>query len=479
MSRTSSPLSNLAPRWSAVDLGLLVLVLLVAGAVRVWYVNECAEQGRATPALQVQGQPPRVEAPADGQKPRGQAQPTEFDVLVDNLARERWFASQAPLAATIEDTAHVAPGHAWLVAAIGGWTESWEQADQVVRWLHIVLGTLTAACYFFFARRAFASPLVAVLTGLFCALHPFWIVNTAELADGVLATFLLAAVLMLGTRASQIGGPLTSLLFGLGLAALAMVRAALLPFAVVALLWFLMRCRTVTRGWFCALLAFLGFANGLAPWTVRNWQTYGEIVPVADSAYLHLWIGNNPRATGGPMDEGQLRQTLSAERVRELEELNQVQRYRRLSADVFEAVAADPAGAVSNRLWAGLYFIFGENWFTQRTLTALGSADDAPAELAGWLADGHRGLLVGGVFAMLILGFLGWRWTYAWRASARLATLALLWIPLPYLLSHADVLSGPRLPLDGILLCFSAFALASVLPGGAPLRHGPEEETAL
>src|SRR5438105_565379 len=83
---------------------------------------------------------------------------------------------------------------------------------------------------------------------------------------------------------------------------LPLVRAALLPFAVVAVLWFLVRCRTLKRGWLCALLAFLGFANGLAAWTVRNFQTFHDAVPIADSTYLHLWIGNNPLATGGPQD---------------------------------------------------------------------------------------------------------------------------------------------------------------------------------
>jgi hypothetical protein len=35
---------------------------------------------------------------------------------------------------------------------------------------------------------------------------------------------------------------------------------------------------------------------------------------------------------------------------------------------------------------------------------------------------------------------------------------------LPYLLSHAESLAGPRLPLDGVLLCFAAYALACCVP---------------
>ena len=96
--------------------------------------------------------------------------------------------------------------------------------DRVVRWIQCGLGTLTAAFYFLFALRAFRNLWVAALTGLFCALHPFWIINTAEINDGVLVTFLLGFSLALGTRGSQVSAPFTSLMFGLVLAGLSMVR---------------------------------------------------------------------------------------------------------------------------------------------------------------------------------------------------------------------------------------------------------------
>src|SRR5262249_440139 len=121
-----------------------------------------------------------------------------------------------------------------------------------------------------------------------------------------------------GTRASQESAPFTSLLFGLVLAGLSMVRAAMLPFAIVAMLWFLLRSRHLQKGWFSALLAFLGFANGLAPWAVRNFQEFGMPIPITDSALWHIWMGNNPKATGGILDEKTARQALSDKRLQEL-----------------------------------------------------------------------------------------------------------------------------------------------------------------
>ncbi len=78
------------------------------------------------------------------------------------------------------------------------------------------------------------------------------------------------------------------------------------------------------------------------------------------------------------------------------------------------------------------------------------------------------------MLVLLLLALLGWRWTYAWRRSAMPLTLALIWIPLPYVLSHAEALSGPRLPLDGVLLCYAAFALAGLFAGRERLWAGED-----
>ena len=458
------------PRFRFPDLILLLVVLAVAGGARAWYVMAATNNGSEQPPYQVQGPGPLPDYPP-GTRLRGQMPPSEMDALVHNIREDRWFGSLAPLADKEEKTAHVAPGYPWLMALVAGWLR---EPDKIVRWGQCGLGALTALCYFFFARRAFHSSLVGFLAGLFCAVHPFWIINTAELDDGVLVTFLLAAAMALGTRGSQVSGPISSLFFGLTLAGLCMVRAALLPFAVVAMLWFLLRCRHLQKGWFSALLAFLGFANGLTPWAVRNFQEFAAPVPVADSAFWHLWLGNNKQATGGIMDEKTARQALSGKRLEELlAEKNQAQRYTMLGKDMIEEVTNEPAKTVERRLWAGLYFVFGEAWFTEKKLV-LESTPPSPLDLPAWVENMVPGILQGSLLAMLLLGFLGWRWTYGWRKQSRIATLAILWVPLPYLLSHAEYLSGARLPLDGILLCYAAFVLVCLVPGmGGALAKGP------
>jgi 4-amino-4-deoxy-L-arabinose transferase-like glycosyltransferase len=445
-------------RFGPLDLVLLLLVLAVAAGARVGYLVSCADSGRSAGGLLVQD--PRRPLPdfAPDEEMRGTQKPSDLDALVHNLKKHRWFGSLAPFAATEEQTAHTSPGYPWCLGLLARVMDD-HVLDWTMRWVQCGLGTLTAGLYFLFARRAFRSLLVGALAGFLAALWPFWVINTAAVDDGVVATFLLALVLFLGGRSSQTGGAFGSLLFGLTLAGLALVRAALLPFAFLALLWFLLRTRNLPRGWLPALLAFLGFANGLAPWTVRNFQVFGEPIPVVDSTFLHLWIGNNPHATGGPISEKA--RLADPDLDKELREItHQPARYRALGSRVWQEIREHPAETFYRRLRAGLSFFLGEHWFHKGELASLtGEA------MPDWLRHSYPSILQGSLLVVLLLALLGWRWTFGWRFESMPAALAVVWIVLPYLIGHAELLSGPRLPLDGVLLCYAAFAVAGFLPG--------------
>ena len=89
----------------------------------------------------------------------------------------------------------------------------------------------------------------------------------------------------------------------------------------------------------------------------------------------------------------------------------------------------------------------------------------------------YRGALHAALLGTLALAALGWRWSYGWRKESMPLSLAAIWIPLPYILSHAEALHGPRLPLDGALLCYAAFAVACFVPGvGGYLLAGARGE---
>jgi 4-amino-4-deoxy-L-arabinose transferase-like glycosyltransferase len=432
-------------RFGMVDFVLFFCVLILAGAVRAGYLVRAADNGRNAGPLVVQ------DAPADA----------DLQQLIKSVKDNNAFVSAAPLADAPEETAHASPGYPYLIGMTARFIAP-DRLDSTVRWGQCILGALTAGLYYLFARRAVRSLAVGVLAGALCALHPFWIVDTAAINDGTLASFLVGLVLFVGARASQTGGPFTSLLYGLALAGTALVRAALLPFAFVALAWFLLRSRRMPSGWLGALLSFLGFVIGLAPWTIRNWQVFGEPTPIVDSAYLHIWMGNNPKADGGPVDVAEL----PPDQVNELKEVKkQPARYPRMGRIVWDEMRRNPPAVPQHRLLSGLAFFFGQREIgpEHRVVDAAPQSEDStmPKELA----DNYEGLFLWTVLGVTVLGLLGWRWSYGWREESMPAALAMIWIPLPYFLSHAEALSGPRLPLDGVLLCYTAFALLCFWPG--------------
>jgi hypothetical protein len=444
-----------------VDALSLLVILAIAGGVRGGYLWYCAEGGRTSGICRVQEEDAPPHSASDKIATHDSAPPSDLAPLVHNIETRQWYGCKAPFAAEEEATAHYSPGYPYLLGWLGrivGGTDR-VRVESIVRWSQCGLGAITAGLYFLFARRAFRSLAVGAIAGLAVALDPFAIFNVAEVQDGVVTSFLVAVVLFLGTRASQAALPLGSLCYGLALAGLALVRAACLPFAFVALVWYLLRCRTLTRGWLCATLAFLGFVNGLAPWMVRNLQTFGEPLPIVDSLFLHLWIGNNPAATGGRLTISAVREA-PTQALQEIPGPQQPRRYDRLAPLVVDQIRGNPLDTMRRRLAAAGYFLLGEQFFVNHRLA---ERSEPRIELT----------LLGVVIGVIPLAFIGWRWSYGWRRESMPAALAVFWLPLPYILGHAEWLHGPRLPLDGLLTTFAAFGLLCLIPGlGKTLRQG-------
>ena len=86
------------------------------------------------------------------------------------------------------------------------------------------------------------------------------------------------------------------------------------------------------------------------------------------------------------------------------------------------------------------------------------------------------GGLAGSLLLLLLLGAVGWRWSYAWRYEAMPSSLAPFWVLVPYLLPHAESFSGPRLPLDGLFLTYAALTLVSLCSPPPRMRLRPEVE---
>lgn len=441
-----------------------LLVLIVALGTRYYYLSEYQFlDSDASKVWQVQGRGVVVTPPNR----------TELDQLVDNLKKDglAGFVAKTPLGPDKEEpTAHLSPLYPLMRAGIEKLAEDYKESisfskGSAVRYVHLILGALTCLCYYLVAWRAFGqNQMLALVVGLATAFYPFWIINTGELEDGILASFLLAWSLSLGVYVGQKGGIVRSFLLGAVLAALALTRASLLPYAIVVQLWFFLRCRSVPNGSLSAIVCFAAFVGGLAPWGYHSFQRFNAPVPIVQSAWFHIWVGNNSKTDGGAYSfsmKSELAKRnadakVNAELMKKLEETPVHDRYTLLADIVTTEIIANPSNTARRRLLAGMQFLFG----TTVMNGPLYLSGDNPVLAPIWLHSALKLSLV----AILLLALLGWRWSYGWKKQSAPLSLAVFWVPLPYLLSHADQLHSSRLPWDGVLIVLAAVGLLAMVP---------------
>ena len=141
-----------------------------------------------------------------------------------------------------------------------------------------------------------------------------------------------------------------------------------------------------------------------------------------------------------------------------------------LAHDVYDSITSDPKRTCDLRVQATLAYLLGGKWFAESrgpvgkgaNIGQLDARSGRPGESSVWDWFGDyqaQTLLIFTLLLLFVLSFVGWRLSMSWRHQSRLAALAVFWVPLPYVLSHAEAWSGPRLPLDGVLLCLAAYAL--------------------
>ena len=178
---------------------------------------------------------------------------------------------------------------------------------RVAQAANIVLSVATVALTWLLGRRLLDSEAAGRIAALVLAVWPNQIAYmTLTATETVFSCVLMAGMLLwLRKDASPAHALLTGGMFGL--ATLIRPQAALLP-AFAAMAWWLLDGRPRPRAGALLRGVFLHIGLGLAliPWTVRNYQVFGEVIFVANSGGINLLIGNNPKATGGYMDVPEL-----------------------------------------------------------------------------------------------------------------------------------------------------------------------------
>jgi dolichyl-phosphate-mannose-protein mannosyltransferase len=178
-----------------------------------------------------------------------------------------------------------APGLPFFIAGATGCEPS---RTRAIKYGLAVCDALTVLLIYLIARGN-------VIAALLAALHPFFVGAVTDIRGEPLFMMLLVLSIWLLLR----GRPALSGI-ALGLATLTRPTGLLcIPlFAIFAASRekeaHAKTRRREERGWKSALFLLFAAALTLAPWTIRNYVRFHELIPVNDAAGFNLWRGTNP-----------------------------------------------------------------------------------------------------------------------------------------------------------------------------------------
>ncbi|MEQ9370572.1 MAG: glycosyltransferase family 39 protein [Coleofasciculus chthonoplastes F3-SA18-01] len=141
---------------------------------------------------------------------------------------------------------------------------------------------------------------IAIVTGIILALWPSQIQFTTVLASELLFTALVLVGLWLWFNERF---TLRSRALGVAvvLAAASYVRPTALLIPILLLFVRAVRTREIFKNLTATLVMFVVMALLIAPWSIRNTQVFGQFTTISTNSGANLWMGNNPKSTGGYM----------------------------------------------------------------------------------------------------------------------------------------------------------------------------------
>ncbi len=256
------------------------------------------------------------------------------------------------------------PAYVGLVAVIYGLLGVESYAATLALQLINALATSLAAVVAYMIAQSLAGGRAGLIAGVVAAFNPTLVGYTDFVWDTSLFTLGVAATLWMAWKLGNPplsplvkgGGddPLLSPLikggrlwfaFGLWLGALALLNPALTPAYPFLVLWPFARggswawARVARR----AGLVIVGWVVAIAPWTIRNYAHFGELVYVRGGFAIQLWLGVCPEADPGGADAFKAQFPLNNPDVqRHVAEIGERRFIRECADRAKEAIQQDP-----------------------------------------------------------------------------------------------------------------------------------------
>ena len=209
----------------------------------------------------------------------------QYNVIAKNILDGRGFSYDS-----INPTAARGPLYPLFLAAtyfIFGYDYN------TARLLHAIIGAVTCLFVYFIAKKLY-SPVIGFYAGLIAGIYPSLIGYTGLLYSETLAGFLVALTIVFYLLSAERKSSFQFLITGIsiGLLILCYPKFIFLPIIFGFSGLFFNKFRKEFLKYFFGLLA--GVILILIPWTVRNFNQFGKLIPVATGSGTTLWHSTLP-----------------------------------------------------------------------------------------------------------------------------------------------------------------------------------------
>jgi len=321
-----------------------------------------------------------------------------------------------------------------------------------VRLLQAVVSAAVVLLTWQMTRAAGYSSKIALLSAAFVASYPAFIIYTGVVMTEVLFTFLLVASIWAFLCALENRSSWTWILAGALMGATILHRSEVLVLVPMCAGVAVYRC---TRDTLAGVVFFLAAAGlVVAPWTVRNYVTFDEIVPVSANGGRTLWIATKPWDEWVP-DDPELQALITG--------LDQIEIDQALGRAAVQDIIAAPVQYLELCLKRVPQF-----WIGSHTTYLVGFSES----FRTYFANGAYGRLLTKI--ALLLANLGlilfavagvWQTSRAtWRKPAALLLVPILGVSAVHVLLFAT--SRFHVPVMPFVLVFAAVQLAPYLDTG-------------
>lgn len=198
--------------------------------------------------------------------------------------------------------ARVMPGYPLFLAAVYKILGDKYLQITAVRLLQVIISSFSVLLGFVFVKKAFKSNLTALLTALFMAVYPTYVLSTVMLLTETMALFTMLLYFCLALYAFESGKKIINLITGVAFGLHLMIRPALLPLFIFPFIFYLLSGGWRKRSSYISLqtlatmflLQLIGMIIVMAPWWIRNIITLGTFILTAEGSGNPFLAGTYP-----------------------------------------------------------------------------------------------------------------------------------------------------------------------------------------